>query len=123
MEKEGKKEMKKFLIIFVLVMCFCGCSFEKELSKEEKLQKVLSEKEYIVIDVRTKNEYDSGHVVGSINIPYDEINENINLAKDKPILVYCQSGRRSSIAYTALEKLGYEVFDLGAYATVSLEKE
>lgn len=115
--------MKKFLFIISFLICFCGCSSEKEMSMEEKLQKVLSEKDYILIDVRTKEEYEDGHVVGSMNIPYDEIDQNISLDKTKPILVYCQSGRRSGVAYATLKKLGYDVFDLGAYDSISLEKE
>ena len=46
---------------------------------------------------------------GAINIPYDEIDENVELSKEKTILVYCRSGKRSSIAYEQLTSLGYEV--------------
>ena len=78
---------------------------------------------YIVVDVRYDYEYSEGHVVNSINIPYDTINSNINLDKNKTILVYCKSGKRSKIAYDKLKELNYDVIDLGAYDKVTLDKE
>ena len=75
------------------------------------------------MDVRTSEEYKEGHVKGAINIPYDEINENVELDKEKTILVYCKSGRRSKVAYDQLTSLGYEVYDLGAYDNITLDKE
>ena len=105
-----------------LLLIMTGCS-KKEEESLKTLEDVLKENNYIVIDVRTKEEYDTGHVKDSLNIPYDEIEESIDLDKSKPILVYCRSGKRSSIAYQTLTSLGYEVFDLGAYDTVPLEKE
>lgn len=113
--------MKRIILISCLfLILLVGCSKEKE---NDISKKSIVEEEYIVIDVRTKEEYDTGHVKGSINIPYDEIDESINLDKNKTILVYCRSGKRSHIAYETLKNLGYEVIDLGAYDTVTLEKE
>ena len=113
--------MKKF---FWFLICFlCGCSHEKEVSFIEKFNDLTKDKEYIIIDVRTKEEYDSEKVVGAINIPYDSIDENIEIEKDKIIFVYCQSGKRSKIAYQKLSDLGYTVYDLGQISTIELEKE
>ncbi len=117
--------MKKILIIICLLLALCGCTNNQNntnLSKEEKLSKIIQKNNYIIIDVRTKEEYKEGHVVDAINIPYDEINKNIKLDKDKTIVVYCKSGNRSKIAFNTLSDLGYEVFDLGAYDSISLEK-
>ena len=116
--------MKRIIIIMTcfLLLIMTGCS-KKEEKSIKTLEDVLKENNYIVIDVRTKEEYDTGHVKDSLNIPYDEIEESIDLDKSKPILVYCRSGKRSNIAYQTLTSLGYEVFDLGAYDTVPLEKE
>ena len=116
--------MKRIIIIItgLLLLITTGCSKKVEESIKT-LEDVLKENNYIVIDVRTKEEYDTGHVKDSLNIPYDEIEESLDLDKSKPILVYCKSGKRSNIAYQTLTSLGYEVFDLGAYDTVSLEKE
>ena len=69
-----------------------------------------SGEEHIVLDTREQDEFDSGHIPGAILIPSTEIeNKAIELIpdKDKLILVYCRSGRRSKIAAEALSKLGY----------------
>ena len=65
---------------------------------------------YIILDTRTQEEYDEGHIPGAILIPYDEITEKaegILTDKDQLILVYCRSGRRSKIAAQSLVELGY----------------
>lgn len=120
--------MKKLMIIFCLLTLLCGCNNNKDDftttdKKGDNLEQVLSENNYVIVDVRTKEEYEEGHVVGAINIPYDEIDEDVSLDKDKTIMVYCRSGQRSGIAYHTLKDLGYEVLDLGAYDSISMEKE
>lgn len=69
--------MKRILIVF---LCFLsiGCSNEKE-----DLYRIMEENDYIIIDVRTKEEYQEHRIKDSINIPYDEIDENIDLDKNK----------------------------------------
>ena len=108
------------MIIFLTTFLLCGCGHNNQ---NEKLEAVLKENNYTIVDVRTKEEYQSGHVVGAINIPYDEIDDQVKLDQSKTILVYCQSGNRSKIAYQTLKDFGYEVMDLGGYQTISLEKE
>ena len=69
-----------------------------------------SDEEVIILDVREQYEYDEGHIPGAILIPYTEIEnkaEEIITDKDRQILVYCRSGRRSKIASDALSKLNY----------------
>ena len=72
----------------------------------------------IIVDVRTKEEYDDGHIPKSLLIPYDEIEvKAASLLPDKnaAIIVYCRTGRRSEIAAKSLLKLGYtNVADMGA---------
>ena len=74
----------------------------------------------IVIDVRSKGEYDSGHVLDSINIPHYEIRNKIGeFVKDKntPINVYCAAGSRANSAKSVLIDLGYvNVANLGGYS-------
>jgi phage shock protein E len=73
----------------------------------------------VLIDVRTKDEFKSGHLEKAINIPYTEIEDQIkSITKDtnKNIVVYCRSGRRSGIAQKTLLKMGYEnVINGGGY--------
>lgn len=73
----------------------------------------------LVIDVRTKAEYDSGHLEGALNIPYDVIGPQIGKVtedKDREIVLYCRSGRRAGVALDALKALGYtNVTNAGGY--------
>lgn len=108
--------MKKIIIIVIGLVFICGC--QKELSYKE----IMETEEYIIIDVRTKEEYEEGHIANAINVPYDEIDSTIDITKDTVIFVYCKSGNRSTKAYNALKKLGYEVYNLGAYDNIDLEK-
>ena len=115
--------MKKIALVLILLLSLftiVGCTTNK---KSNQLQDILDKNNYIIVDVRTKEEYDESHVKGSINIPYDEIDENTNLDKSKTIIVYCRSGNRSSKAYNNLKSLGYDVYDLGAFDKITLEKE
>ena len=77
----------------------------------EKAKKIMdSGEEHIILDTREQNEFDEGHIPGAILIPYTEIEskaEEMLPDKDKLILVYCRSGRRSKIAAESLAKLGY----------------
>lgn len=111
--------MKRIIVILVISFLVIGCGSD-EMSN---LDEVISSGNYIILDVRTNEEYNVGHVKGSLNIPYDEIDENINLDKNKVILVYCRSGVRSKKAFSALKSLGYNVIDMGSYESINLEKE
>lgn len=112
--------MKKILLIIGVCLIICGCG-KKEESNE--LDKILAENNYVIVDVRTKEEYEESHIVDAINIPYDDISEKTDLDKNKTILVYCKSGNRSSIAFKTLTTLGYKVYDLGAFSEIDMSKE
>ena len=75
----------------------------------------------IIIDVRTIDEYNSGHIENSLNIEWqaiDEINESI--AKDEKIYLYCRSGNRSGKAQNILINMGYkDVINLGGINTAA----
>ena len=65
---------------------------------------------YIILDVRTQQEYEEGHIPGAILIPDSEIGDRAEAElpdKDQLILVYCRSGRRSKLAAETLVELGY----------------
>jgi len=71
----------------------------------------------VILDVRTQEEFDSGHIIHAVLLPYDEIREKAESVipdKNRTILVYCRSGRRSETAARELVKMGYsEVYDFG----------
>jgi len=63
----------------------------------------------IILDVRTKSEFDMGHIKGSINIPVDQLGNNLNKLKEKnkAIITCCASGMRSATAKNILKSKGY----------------
>ena len=111
--------MKKLVFLLLAVMLLTACGQDKEndqgavyvnITAEEAKQIMDSEEGYIILDVRTQEEYDEGHIPGAILIPYTQIAEKaeeVLTDKDQLILVYCRSGRRSRIAAEALAELGY----------------
>ena len=109
---------KRFLIAlltFALPFGCVGCSdggsvTYEQISGAEAKALMDSESGYIIIDARTQEEYDQGHIPGAIMIPEYEIADCAEKElpdKDQLILVYCRSGRRSKIAAEELVKLGY----------------
>ena len=82
----------------------------EQITAEDAKKIMDSGEEHIILDTREQDEFDSGHIPGAILIPYTEIEnkaEEMLPDKDKLILVYCRSGRRSKIAAESLSKLGY----------------
>lgn len=69
---------------------------------------------YFILDVRTLEEYDAGHIVGSVLIPYDQLPGRLDeVPENMPVLVYCRTSRRSAIASETLLKNGYrEVYNM-----------
>lgn len=74
-------------------------------------KEIISEnKELLILDTRTQEEYDAGHIEGAILIPYNKIAMNLDELdgyEDKPILVYCRSGNRSTVAVDTLIENGF----------------
>lgn len=70
---------------------------------------------YQLIDVRTAEEFASGHIAGAVNIPVQELGGRLGeVSKDQPVVLYCRSGNRSGQAATLLERAGYTgIYDLG----------
>ena len=118
--------MKRISLILAAVLgciSLTGCAFpltpegEKDtkntytqITQAEAKALMDSEKNYIILDVRTEEEFADGHIAGAILIPDDEIEEKaagILTDKNQLILVYCRSGRRSKNAASSLAALGY----------------
>ena len=115
--------MKKFLIVLALGLLLVGCESAKEnnstlVVKSVTCEEVKSLSNAVIIDVRTKEEYDESHLDNAINIPVDVIGsivERDDIKKDSKIVVYCKSGARSKKAADSLIRMGYTgVFDLGS---------
>ena len=92
---------------------YCKVSFEtaKKMMEEEA--------DHLILDVRSEEEYITGHAGGAVLFPLDTIREETAAAvipsKDTLLLVYCRSGRRSQQAVCRLTELGYtRAYDLGS---------
>jgi phage shock protein E len=72
-----------------------------------------------IVDVRSKEEYASGHLKGSLNITLHDLNRNLGkIRKDKSVIVCCASGVRSSSAKNILELQGYKVYNGGGWMSL-----
>lgn len=117
--------MKKLLIIIFCIFLLSGCGETKNTDSSDGSINYMEAKEKIIndgailLDVRTKEEYDEKHIDGASLLPLDTIDidsiSQIVSEKDTPIIVYCRSGNRSKQAREKLIALGYsKVYDLGA---------
>ena len=119
--------MKKLLLFLILAVILSGCSAAPEesgtkngyrqVTTEEAIAIMDGEENYILLDVRTREEYENAHIPGAICIPNETIGtEEIPALPDKDqlILVYCRSGNRSKQASEKLAALGYtQVVEFG----------
>jgi len=120
------------IIITIISMCsfiINGCKTAEEetltiengtasgitlISVEEVFDVIENNEDYFILDVRTQEEYDEGHIEGAMNIPVDKLENRLDeLPEDKPIIVYCRSGIRSNNASNILIENGFtRVYDM-----------
>ena len=109
--------MKKFITLLLSVLFLAGCALPagqevsyRQINMDEAITMMEEGSGYIILDVRTPEEFAERHIPGAINIPNETIStEEIPELPDKDqlILVYCRSGNRSKQASEKLMKLGY----------------
>ena len=109
--------MRKIIPFFLSLLILAGCSVPMEqeasyrqISMDEAITMMETESNYIILDVRTPEEFAEKHIPHAINIPNETIGtEEIPELPDKEqlILVYCRSGNRSKQASEKLVRLGY----------------
>ena len=110
--------MKKLIPLFLALLLLAGCAAPaatgansyRQIGMQEAIEMMDSERDYIILDVRTVEEFNERHIPGALNIPNEEIGtEEIPQLPDKEqlILVYCRSGNRSKQASEKLVNLGY----------------
>ena len=103
--------MKKIYIALALIFSLNSTSAELWTVSElnESISKL--DHELVLLDVRTKAEYDSGHILNAINISHEQILEDPELLaeyKDSQMVVFCRSGRRAGKVIQLLESIGFE---------------
>lgn len=98
--------MKKIvsLIIICLLITACGNKGYETIDTNKAIE--IINNGAVLIDVRTVDEFNREHIPNAVNIPLDQI-EDINYDKNTTIIVYCQSGLRSSEAVSKLVQMGY----------------
>lgn len=115
------------ILMMILIITMVGCGSENKTSDpDNSYQKISSEaakemmdqdSSLIILDVRTAEEFEEGHIQGAVNIAQTEIAATVEKAipdKSATILVYCRSGSRSALASKELSELGYlNVYDIG----------
>ncbi len=114
--------MRKLILFLVLMAGIFACSSKstndpKKITAKEAYAMMQDGNPYILLDVRTLEEYEEGHIINSILLPYTELEteaSHILPDQDVRILLYCRSGRRSAIAAETLASLGYQtIYDFG----------
>ena len=89
----------------------------QKISAEEAYEMMASQEIVVVVDVRTREEYDGGHIENAVLVPNESIGSEMPESlpdKDATLLIYCRSGRRSKDAAQKLLALGYQsVYDFG----------
>ncbi len=103
--------MKKIIITLIVLLSLTACNkitYKTIDAKEAK--KMMENQENLVIDVRSKAEYNQGHIKNAISIPLDNIDDVLTRISDKKttLLLYCQSGKRALEAANYLANQGYE---------------
>jgi rhodanese-related sulfurtransferase len=120
--------MKRIILLSVLLLTLlCGCAPQNEgeieemtyiqITMDKAIEMMESESNYIILDVRTFEEYNERHIPGAICVPNESIGtEPIDELpqKDQLILVYCRSGRRSKETAEKLAAMGYSnIYEFG----------
>ena len=113
------------VIILLIGVILTGCAGAVVVDAQTATSQLISPVEYVadfddpashlLIDVRTPEEFASGHIEGAVNIPVEEMQGRLDeIPGDAPIVVYCRSGNRSAAAARILTDAGYaHVYDLG----------
>ena len=109
---------KRLFAVLMAALTLSACTAEKTSENAgymcitpQEAKKIMDTQEgYVILDTRTEEEYETGHIPGAIVISHEEIKEKAEQVltdKGQLILVYCRSGRRSKLAAQDLVDLGY----------------
>ena len=117
--------MKKIIVLILSLLFLTGCGQKAEayrqISQQEAAELMKTQENYIILDVRTPEEFADSHIAGAVNLPNEDISrDNLSLLPDlnQMILVYCRSGNRSKQASQKLADLGYtQVLEFGGINT------
>jgi rhodanese-related sulfurtransferase len=111
--------MKRILGLLTTICALVGCQAEEKKFQSvdvETFAEIINDTNVVLLDVRTSNEYQQGHIPGAILIDVMQTDflqkAKEQLPLDKTIAVYCRSGRRSKVAAQYLSEEHYKVIEL-----------
>jgi len=112
---------KQQIIIVLLFLTTSFITAANNISQAQLQKLLLEQNKLILIDVRTVNEFSSGHIPGAINIPHSQLAKRLNELtgmQESQIVLYCKTGTRANIAKKILTKKGYKNLDhlIGDYS-------
>lgn len=124
----------KLILIALITITFISCNSQKKNEKQAETIELISVvelqevgKNVQLVDVRTPKEYAEGYIKNAVNINFqdnDFLEQMSVLDKDKPVIIYCKSGRRSAKASEQLKEAGFtKVYDLEGGITKWLEEK
>lgn len=126
--------MKKVLIILMIGIFITGCSNHEATNNTNntynfisgnEAYKMIRNEDVVIIDVRSKEEFNTGHLENAVNIPHTSIGSEIkSIVNDlnQKIIIYCRSGARAETASNTLVNLGYtNVYTFGGLNSWSYE--
>ncbi|WP_109485972.1 rhodanese-like domain-containing protein [Occallatibacter savannae] len=110
-----------FIVVMVLALAYLYMKRSGQVSSKEAVEYLRNGA--MLIDVRSAQEFESGHILQAYNMPLDRVDVLVPTAvkdKNKVLLLHCATGVRSGLAKKKLEEIGYKnVFNLGSYDRAS----
>ncbi|AUC89362.1 rhodanese-like domain-containing protein [Alteromonas sp. MB-3u-76] len=95
------------IALFLSLQFTAKATTQKEVEASPYLLERVASNNWLLIDVRSPEEYADGHIPGAINMPHENINgylSKLEQHKNKPIIIYCRSGRRAKLAMKVLQE-------------------
>lgn len=100
--------MKLSYFLFTIILSLLSLSIHAQIADTDTLRSLAVRKGTVIVDVRTAEEYDEGHIESSINMPLQTLADSIESLKHyEKVIVICRSGRRSAKAKAELEEAGF----------------
>ena len=120
LEKLTLVSVTALIMAVAFMLSACDKGYE-HISQDEAMQIMEEETGYLIVDVRRPDEFEEGHIEGAINVPNEEIADEVLEElpdTDQLLLVYCRTGRRSKEAAEKLAEIGYtNVYEIGGINT------
>jgi len=97
------------IIAFFSLSSLLLASPATDISQDDFIARQQVADDFVLLDVRTKAEFEQGHIKGAVNFSHAELSDHLqDIPKDKDLIIYCRSGKRAGVAATLLSKNGYQ---------------